>query len=82
VPGVKSANNLGQGFYIIPCNNIPKTSITFGGKQFDIDSWTLSRGPASEGSSECVGGVAQNAGSNFWIVGYIFMRNVYTVSAC
>jgi cathepsin D len=83
VPGAKSASStVGDGYYTFPCGSVPSTSITFGGKKFAISADTFNLGPVSEGSSSCVGGiVGDDIGADFWIVGDVFMRNVYTVCA-
>jgi hypothetical protein len=79
--GKDASSTVGEGFYTYPCNSPPSVSITFGGKKFAISADTLSLGPVSSGSSQCVGGiVGQDLGVDFWIVGDVFMRNVYTVS--
>ncbi|KIM92347.1 hypothetical protein PILCRDRAFT_83534 [Piloderma croceum F 1598] len=79
VPGAKEASNVGQGFYTVPCNSIPSVSLTFNGQPFDIDSASFNLGPASSGSSDCVGGIAAQDGENFWVVGDVFLQNTYTV---
>jgi cathepsin D len=76
VPGSASA---GDGYYTYPCNRPPSVSLTFGGKNFAISPDTFSLGRVSSGSSQCVGGiVGEDVGADFWIVGDVFMRNVYT----
>jgi cathepsin D len=76
VPGSAS---VGDGYYTYPCNSPPNVSITFGGKKFAISANTFSLGRVSSGSSQCVGGiVGEDIGADFWIVGDVFMRNVYT----
>jgi hypothetical protein len=57
VPGAQDASStLGSGFYTFPCNSSPEVSLSFGGVAFDISN-TFSLGPATQGSSQCVGGI-------------------------
>jgi cathepsin D len=59
--------------------NRASVSLTFGGKMFAISAATFCLGRVSAGSSQCVGGiVGEDIGADFWIVGDVFMRNVYT----
>jgi len=80
IPGSKDASaSVGAGYYTIPCNAIPTVSISFGGKAFDISPEIFNLGQATEGSSDCVGGIAaSDAAETFWIVGDVFLQNVYT----
>jgi cathepsin D len=76
VPGSASA---GDGYYTYPCKSPPSVSLTFGGKNFAISPDTFSLGEVSSSSSQCVGGiVGEDIGADSWIVGDVFMRNVYT----
>jgi cathepsin D len=76
VPGSAS---VGDGYYTYPCNSPPSVSLAFGGRKFAISPDTFSLGQVSAGSSQCVGGVVgEDVGADFWIVGDVFMRNVYT----
>jgi len=65
----------------VPCDRIPSDiSLTFGGHEFTISPDTFNLVPVSEGSNDCVGEISgQDIGEPFWIVGDVFMRNVYTV---
>ncbi|KAI0037801.1 acid protease, partial [Auriscalpium vulgare] len=60
-------------------------SVTLGGTAFTVDPSTFNLGPVSDGSSTCVGGAAadDSIGSDtcpaeFWILGDVFLQNVYT----
>ncbi|KAI0296947.1 acid protease [Multifurca ochricompacta] len=81
IPGAKPWNN---GLYTIPCSFNTPVSITFGGTAFKIEPNTFNNGQVSQGSSECVGGLAADAslssghGPGFWIIGDVFLQNVYT----
>ncbi|KII89342.1 hypothetical protein PLICRDRAFT_53792 [Plicaturopsis crispa FD-325 SS-3] len=80
ISGAKSAaSSVGDGYYTVPCDSIPSVSLTFGGKKFSVSSDSFNLGAATSGSSECVGGiVGEDIGIDAWIVGDVFMRNVYT----
>ncbi|KAI0310964.1 acid protease [Amylostereum chailletii] len=77
IPGSKDA---GDGTYSIPCTFSTPLSLTFGSKKFSIDPSTFTVGQISSGSSDCLGGLAADdeIASDFWIVGDVFLRNVYT----
>ncbi|KAH7922358.1 Asp-domain-containing protein [Leucogyrophana mollusca] len=79
IGGTDASSSVGAGYYTFPCDNVPKVSLTFGGKAFPISADTFNIGTVSAGSSTCVGGiVGQDMGMPFWIVGDVFMANVYT----
>ncbi|THG99192.1 hypothetical protein EW026_g3106 [Hermanssonia centrifuga] len=79
IPGSKEAEkSIGSGFYTIPCNAIPDVSLSFGGRAFNISHETLSLGPVKQGSQDCLGGVAASDDQDYWIVGDVFLQNVYT----
>ncbi|KAF8290886.1 peptidase A1, partial [Clavulina sp. PMI_390] len=79
-----ASSTVGAGFYTFPCSSVPSVSATFNGVSYSISSDYFNLGQASDGSSDCVGGVVSDAGlsggsEGFWIMGDVFMRNVYTV---
>jgi cathepsin D len=79
ITGAKDATNtVGAGFFTGPCNSIPTVSLTFGGKAFTIDPTILNLGQVS--STLCVPGITGGdiGFTNTWIVGDLFLRNVYT----
>ncbi|KAI0042304.1 acid protease [Auriscalpium vulgare] len=80
ITGAKADNALGTGLYSIPCTFNTPLEVSLGGKSFTIEPSTFNLGPVSTGSSTCVGGAAADdeIGSEFWILGDVFMRNVYT----
>ncbi|KAK0490644.1 acid protease [Armillaria novae-zelandiae] len=53
-------------------------SLTFGGKAFSISANTFNLGQAEQGSSDCVGGIIGQDVGDAWIVGDVFLQNVYT----
>jgi len=71
----------GSGYYTFPCTSPPNTSFTFGGVTFDIDPDYFNLGSTDYFGETCVGALAASSGvpDNAWIVGDVFMRNVYTV---
>ncbi|KAH9030179.1 acid protease [Lactarius hengduanensis] len=74
IPG---SNDAGDGTWTIPCEFNTPVSITFSGKAFSISPSTFNLGIAS-GSSDCVGGFGALDGLGFWIIGDVFLQNVYT----
>ncbi|KAI9444476.1 acid protease [Lactarius indigo] len=75
IPGSK---DIGSGTWTIPCSFNTPVSITFSGKTFKISASTFNLGPESSGSSTCIGGFGASDGLGFWIVGDVFLQNVYT----
>ncbi|KII95874.1 hypothetical protein PLICRDRAFT_170473 [Plicaturopsis crispa FD-325 SS-3] len=79
IPGSKNATDtVGAGFYTVPCDSIPEVSLTFGDTEFPISAETFNYGKASDNSSDCVGGIAEAQLGAFWVVGDVFLQNVYT----
>lgn len=78
IPGYKDASKLiGPGFYTVPCKSIPTVQLSFGGKGFSIDPSLFNLGALYKGSSDCVGGIV-GEDYDFWIIGDVFLQNVYT----
>ncbi|KAN0138185.1 eukaryotic aspartyl protease [Lactarius tabidus] len=75
IPGSK---DVGDGTWTIPCDFNTPISITFSGKEFQISPSTFNLGPDSSGSSTCIGGFGASDDLGFWIVGDVFLQNVYT----
>ncbi|KAI9444474.1 acid protease [Lactarius indigo] len=75
IPGSKDN---GDGTWTIPCNFNTPVSITFSRKAFSISPSTFNLGPQSPGSNDCVGGFGVIDGLSFWIIGDVFLQNVYT----
>lgn len=79
IPGSQDASQtIGDGFFTFPCDSNPQVSLTFGGKAFAISADTFNLGQVSQGSSDCVGGIAGTTNIDFWVVGDVFLRNFYT----
>ncbi|KAF9218657.1 acid protease [Gyrodon lividus] len=66
-------------FYTFPCNAVPSVSFTFGGTSFPISADTFNIGPSAEDASLCLGAIIANDFLSHWIVGTVFLSNVYTV---
>jgi len=78
VPGAEDASSTaGPGFFTVPCASVPTISLMFAGTAFDISPDILNLGEIEEGSSDCVAGLMA-ADLGFWVVGDVFLRNVYT----
>ncbi|KAG1805345.1 aspartic peptidase domain-containing protein [Suillus subaureus] len=54
-------------------------TLTFGGHGFNVSEETFNLGPESDGSSDCMGGISWTSSVDFWVVGGIFLQNIYTV---
>ncbi|THH15734.1 hypothetical protein EW146_g4790 [Bondarzewia mesenterica] len=80
ISGAQEADEYGQGTYTIPCDFSSTLTLTFGGTDFSVDPSTMNLGPISDGSSTCIGGLASDSSltDEFWIVGDVFLQNVYT----
>ena len=57
VPGSAAAND-GSGTYTYPCDSQPTVVAKYNGKSYTIGSEYFNLGTASDGSSSCVGAVA------------------------
>ncbi|THH07178.1 hypothetical protein EW145_g3565 [Phellinidium pouzarii] len=80
ISGSKDASNtVGEGFFTVPCDAIPSNvAINVAGKSFTLSADTFNFGQVSAGSNECVGGLAADDSEGFWILGDVFLRNLYT----
>ncbi|KAL5529952.1 hypothetical protein ACEPAF_6209 [Sanghuangporus sanghuang] len=79
IPGsADAARTLGEGFFTIPCDAVPgDVSVTLGGTAFTLSPDTLNFGRVSARSNACVGGIVGDD-LGVWILGDVFLRNVYT----
>ncbi|KAJ6606003.1 acid protease [Mycena vulgaris] len=71
-----------NGYYSYPCATPPKISFNWGGKDWTISAANLNLGQTDTGSADCVGSLAGQdigLGSDVWLLGDAFMKNVYTV---
>lgn len=80
IAGAQSAPQYGEGVYTIPCDFNSTIALKFG-RYFNIDPRTFNLGPVAPGSSTCIGGIASNSAltNQFWVLGDVFLQNVYTV---
>ncbi|KAG7445898.1 acid protease [Guyanagaster necrorhizus] len=79
ISGSKDASQtVGDGYFTVPCDSIPNISLTFGGKAFSISADTFNVGQAEQGSSDCIGGIVGEDVGDAWVVGDVFLQNVYT----
>ncbi|KAH9026799.1 acid protease [Lactarius hengduanensis] len=80
IPGSKPAPaDIGSGLYTVPCSFNSTITVQFGRAEFVIAQETFSQGAVSEGSTDCVGGIgAVDDETPFWIIGDVFLQNVYT----
>ncbi len=77
IPGSKPADGT-PGMYTVPCDTVPDISLSFGGTLFNISRETFNMGKVSDNSTECVGGIVGAEGQDFWVLGDVFLRNVYS----
>ncbi|KAF8265089.1 acid protease [Lactarius quietus] len=81
IPGSKESEiptSSGSRFYTIPCDFTTPISIIFSGREFQISASTFSLGASSAGSSDCVGGFVPQNDLELWVLGDVFLQNVYT----
>jgi hypothetical protein len=78
IPGAKSD---GQGGFTVPCTTSANVALTFGGKAFSINSADLAVDPVDPTnlSGDCVSGISSGevGGATEWLVGDVFLKNVY-----
>ncbi|KAN0111701.1 eukaryotic aspartyl protease [Russula decolorans] len=78
---IDGAQPAGNGTYSMPCTLNTSISINVGGKDVSISPASFNLGRVSPGSDLCIAGAAaanMTQGSNFWILGDVFLQNVYT----
>ncbi|OCH83935.1 acid protease [Obba rivulosa] len=70
-----------NGYYSYPCDSPPTVAFSWGGEQWELTSENLNLGQTESGSSQCVGALAGQdvgLGTNVWLFGDSWMKNVYT----
>ncbi|KAI0319968.1 aspartic peptidase domain-containing protein [Amylostereum chailletii] len=67
------------GMYSVLCFNAPTVNFTISGKTVSIPSDVFSLGPIAENSPDCLGGIQSGSGLPFWVLGDVFMQNIYTI---
>ncbi|KAI0366737.1 protease [Pilatotrama ljubarskyi] len=69
-----------NGFYSFPCNAVPSNvGFNWGGKTWNISAANFNFGMVS--ATDCIGAIAGQdlgLGSNVWLLGDSFMKNVYS----
>lgn len=78
IPGSQSD---GQGGFLIPCTTTSSVALTFGGTSFAIDPRDLLFAPvnANDPTGTCQSGISsgQIGAATEWLVGDVFLKNVY-----
>ncbi|KAB5590488.1 Aspartic protease [Ceratobasidium theobromae] len=71
----------GRGFYTFPCNSPPSISFTFSGVTYNVNPNYFNIGAIDYLNQTCMGAVVGSGGGpdDTWVLGDVFMRNVYTV---
>ncbi|GAA5896719.1 hypothetical protein JCM6882_005019 [Rhodosporidiobolus microsporus] len=76
---VPTARRWKNGYYAYQCDQQWTAEFTFNGQVYTVSSEYLNLGLTELNSSECVAAIAgQDIGVNAWILGGVFLRNVYT----
>ncbi|KAH8978614.1 acid protease [Lactarius akahatsu] len=68
----------GDGYYSVPCSFDSEISFQFGTSNFTLQPRTFNLGTHSDDPKACVGGIVANDDFGFWILGDVFLENVYT----
>ncbi|KAJ8462700.1 hypothetical protein ONZ45_g17841 [Pleurotus djamor] len=77
-----------DGFFSFPCSAQISMSISYGGKVWPINPRDMNLGRLAPGSSQCLGGVfdlglgssiVSGGGNPEWVVGDVFLKNVYSI---
>ncbi|KAM0751497.1 acid protease [Meredithblackwellia eburnea MCA 4105] len=77
IPGAASDGN---GGFTIPCTSTATVALSFGGQSFKINPTDLTFLPVTNDlQGDCVSGISagQIGGANEWLVGDVFLKNVY-----
>jgi cathepsin D len=75
---ISGSKDNGDGTYTVPCSASANVTLTFGGEVFTVSSASFA---LDNGDGTCIGGLGyeDDIASEFWIVGDVFLQNVYTV---
>ncbi|KAF9071798.1 aspartic peptidase domain-containing protein [Rhodocollybia butyracea] len=85
---IEGSASAGGGMFTFPCSTTINATLSFGGTTWSINPSDLNLGTVSRNSPDCVGGIFDvSLGTNIppgaqipsWIVGDVFLKNVYTV---
>ncbi|KAF9561944.1 aspartic peptidase A1 [Agrocybe pediades] len=79
IPGSKRDDS---GSWTVPCNMTTVLSLTIGGKKFPLDPRDIAFFQVEGGSPDCMSGIAAGGvgpfyQNNDWLVGDVFLKNVY-----
>ena len=75
-----SQNSNTYGGYVFPCSTTPPDfSITIGGAKRTVPGKYINYSPVETGSSTCFGGIQDNTGIGFSILGDVFLKAHYVV---
>jgi hypothetical protein len=78
VPGSKDASaTIAPGSFTVPCANMPTLTFNLGGMPITVSAATLNLGTVDQAGKTCLAGLAISS-LDFWVLGDVFMRNVYT----
>jgi len=80
ISGALLAPDLAPGLYTIPCNFNTSISFDVGGKNINISPASFNLGPVPGSLDTCVAGAASDDSLTgvFWVLGDVFLQNVYT----
>ncbi|CAO3592936.1 unnamed protein product [Absidia cylindrospora] len=81
IPGARREAN--SKYWTVPKASIPTLVLTIGGTPFAIDPSNFCTGPdndTTDSTNRCYGGIVADVGTNDpWIVGGVFLTNVYSI---
>ncbi|KAL4920543.1 aspartic protease pep1 [Aspergillus aurantiobrunneus] len=73
-------NNIFYGGWTFPCSSeLPPFNVTINGYDAVIPGEHINYAPVTDGSSTCFGGIQENQGLQFSILGDIFLKSQYVV---
>ncbi|CAL1715424.1 unnamed protein product [Somion occarium] len=75
---IRRSTSISDGIYSIPCDFNDTVAFTLGNTTFPIPPSVFNRGKIVPGSDLCIGGASGMANQQFWVLGDLFLRNVYT----
>ncbi|KAH9809900.1 aspartic peptidase A1 [Melampsora americana] len=81
IPGMKSIDIGGEETFYVPCSTKVTFAMSFGGQTYGIqeDDFVLQSSRDDDDNNLCLGAVSGTGLFQSWVVGDIFLRNVYTV---
>ncbi|KAL2013851.1 hypothetical protein VTN00DRAFT_1376 [Thermoascus crustaceus] len=80
IPGSSPKGENGENF-VVPCDSTAKVQLTFSGVTYDISPKDYIGGPADSSGKTCLSTIIghQIFGPDDWLVGDVFLKNVYSV---